>query len=202
MKKYRNYLTELEFEELKVYKEVWYFGQHASKNYNKPAPMTTGYDDDNGNYKIVRRNYFSKKTKVCIFRIKTLQIEHDHIAFRYEILEVIGKGSFGQVIRALDHKTNTHVAIKIIRNKKRFLNQALEELNILGELLDKDADGSHNVIHMLDYTFFRKHLCISFELMRWVTPTLLSCDVNGGAFYGRPVWASAGKVEPTVTVFN
>jgi len=40
-----------------VYKEVWYFGQHASKNYNKPAPTANttnmGYDDDNGNYKIV-----------------------------------------------------------------------------------------------------------------------------------------------------
>lgn len=35
--------------------------------------------------------------------------------FRYEILEVIGKGSFGQVIRALDHKTGQHIAIKIIR---------------------------------------------------------------------------------------
>ena len=94
------------------------------------------------------------------------QIEHDHIAFRYEILEIIGKGSFGQVIRALDHKTNTHVAIKIIRNKKRFLNQAVVELNILDELREKDADGSHNVIHMLDYMYFRKHLCITFELMR------------------------------------
>ncbi|KAH8314568.1 hypothetical protein KR059_012951, partial [Drosophila kikkawai] len=148
VKKFRNYLTDQEFEELKVYKEVYYFGQHASKNYNKPAPTANttnlGYDDDNGNYKI---------------------IEHDHIAFRYEILEVIGKGSFGQVIRALDHKTNTHVAIKIIRNKKRFLNQAVVELNILDELREKDADGSHNVIHMLDYTYFRKHLCITFELM-------------------------------------
>jgi len=59
VKKYRNYLTDLEFEELKVYKEVWYFGQHASKNYNKPAPTANttnmGYDDDNGNYKIVCR---------------------------------------------------------------------------------------------------------------------------------------------------
>lgn len=38
-----------------------------------------------------------------------LQIIHDHIAYRYEILEVIGKGSFGQVVRALDHKTNKYV---------------------------------------------------------------------------------------------
>ncbi|XP_053960210.1 dual specificity tyrosine-phosphorylation-regulated kinase 2 [Anastrepha ludens] len=147
VKKFRNYLTDVEFEELKVYKEIWYFGQNANKNYNKTTTNGTanaGFDDDNGNYKIN---------------------EHDHIAFRYEILEVIGKGSFGQVIRAMDHKTNTYVAIKIIRNKRRFLNQAVVELNILDELREKDADGSHNVIHMLDYTYFRKHLCITFELL-------------------------------------
>ncbi|KAH8273950.1 hypothetical protein KR044_004944 [Drosophila immigrans] len=143
VRKFCNYLTDMEFVELNAYKEVWYFGQHASKNYTANA-TNMGFDDDNGNYKI---------------------IEHDHIEYRYEILEVIGKGSFGQVIRALDHKTNTHVAIKIIRNKKRFLNQAVVELNILDELREKDADGSHNVIHMLEYTYFRKHLCITFELM-------------------------------------
>ncbi|EAA12191.4 AGAP007847-PA, partial [Anopheles gambiae str. PEST] len=89
----------------------------------------------------------------------------DHICYRYEILEIIGKGSFGQVIRALDHKTKQYVAIKIIRNKKRFHHQALVEVRILDELRKKDADGSHHVIHMLDYFYFRNHLCITFELM-------------------------------------
>lgn len=95
-----------------------------------------------------------------------LQIMHDHISYRYEILEVIGKGSFGQVVRALDHKTNKHIAIKIIRNKKRFHHQALVEVRLLDELRKKDADGTHNVIHMLDSFYFRNHLCIGFELMK------------------------------------
>lgn len=96
------------------------------------------------------------------------QVLHDHICYRYEILEVIGKGSFGQVIRALDHMTNKHVAIKIIRNKKRFQHQALVEVRILDHLRKKDKDFNHNVIHMLDYFYFRNHLCISFELLRLV----------------------------------
>lgn len=48
------------------------------------------------------------------------QVLHDHIAYRFEVLEVIGKGSFGQVLKCLDHKNNELVAIKMIRNKKRW----------------------------------------------------------------------------------
>lgn len=47
------------------------------------------------------------------------QVLHDHIAYRYEVLEMIGKGSFGQVAKCMDHKNNELVALKIIRNKKR-----------------------------------------------------------------------------------
>lgn len=49
------------------------------------------------------------------FHVRKLLGAWMHYFFRYEILEVIGKGSFGQVIRALDHKTGQHIAIKIIR---------------------------------------------------------------------------------------
>ena len=46
----------------------------------------------------------------------------------------LGKGSFGQVIKAFDHKTQTHVALKIVRNEKRFHRQAQEEIRILEAL--------------------------------------------------------------------
>lgn len=52
------------------------------------------------------------------------------------------------------------------RNKKRFHHQALVEIRILDHLRRRDKDGLHNVIHMLDYFYFRSHLCISFELLR------------------------------------
>nr|CAH0098640.1 unnamed protein product [Daphnia galeata] len=50
-------------------------------------------------------------------------------------------------------------------NKKRFHHQALVEIRILDHLRRRDKDGLHNVIHMLDYFYFRSHLCISFELL-------------------------------------
>ncbi|XP_053694501.1 dual specificity tyrosine-phosphorylation-regulated kinase 2 isoform X2 [Sabethes cyaneus] len=138
-------LTDYEKQEIEKYPEIYYLGLEACKLNAKPGTaLNSGYDDDNGSYN---------------------KVIHDHICYRYEILEVIGKGSFGQVIRALDHKTHQHVAVKIIRNKKRFHHQALVEVRILDELRKKDSDGSYNVIHMLDYFYFRNHLCISFELM-------------------------------------
>ena len=53
-------------------------------------------------------------------------------------------GSFGQVVRCIDHKDGTLVAVKIIRNKKRFHQQALVEVNILKKLrewVSDDNDG-------------------------------------------------------------
>ena len=58
------------------------------------------------------------------------------------------------------------ISLIIFRNKKRFHHQALVEIRILDHLRRRDKDGLHNVIHMLDYFYFRSHLCISFELLR------------------------------------
>jgi len=45
------------------------------------------------------------------------------IAYRYEILGRLGKGSFGVVLKCLDHQTQRVVAVKIVRNKKRYRQQ-------------------------------------------------------------------------------
>ena len=62
-------------------------------------PSNFGYDDDRGDYQIVMK---------------------DHLAFRYEIIDKIGSGSFGQAVKCFDHKLNSLVAVKVIRNKNRF----------------------------------------------------------------------------------
>lgn len=78
-----------------------------------PKAGNYGYDDERGDYNIVLG---------------------DHLAYRYEVVDVLGKGSFGQVVRCVDHKDGGIVAVKIIRNKKRFHQQALVEVGILGRL--------------------------------------------------------------------
>ncbi|XP_024862342.1 dual specificity tyrosine-phosphorylation-regulated kinase 4 isoform X2 [Kryptolebias marmoratus] len=142
---FKERMTEFEQEEVNDYAEVWFLGLGSQKiQGSQGSAQNNGYDDEHGSY---------------------VRVLHDHIAYRFEVLEVIGKGSFGQVLKCLDHKTNELVAIKMIRNKKRFHHQALVELKILEVIKKKDKDNLHNVIHMKEYFYFRNHLCISFELL-------------------------------------
>ncbi|VDD83097.1 unnamed protein product [Mesocestoides corti] len=53
---------------------------------------------------------------------------------RYFMDSLIGKGSFGQVMKARDFVMNEDVAIKIIKNKRAFTNQAREEIRLLTKM--------------------------------------------------------------------
>ena len=102
--------------EIVDYKDIYFCGtQNAAKHVGELSSDAAnfGYDDDRGDYTIA---------------------SGDHLSYRYEIVDILGKGSFGQVVRCIDHKTGGLVAVKIIRNKKRFHQQALVEVNILQKL--------------------------------------------------------------------
>lgn len=70
-------LVPYEKNEIYNYTRVFFVGSHAKKQPGVIGGANNGgYDDENGSYQLV---------------------VHDHIAYRYEVLKVIGKGSFGQV---------------------------------------------------------------------------------------------------------
>ncbi|RWS32008.1 dual specificity tyrosine-phosphorylation-regulated kinase 2-like protein [Leptotrombidium deliense] len=145
MKLYSYKLTPYEQQEIFGYSQIYFIGANAKKRYGVVgAPNNCGYDDEHGSY---------------------LHVPHDHIAYRYEMLRIIGKGSFGQVIKAYDHKTQQHIALKMVRNEKRFHRQAQEEIRILDHLRKQDKDNSMNIIHMYENFTFRNHMCITFELL-------------------------------------
>lgn len=145
IKRYADKLTKYELSEIFLYPEVYFIGAEAKKR--KPSLGTSNncnFDSDQGTY---------------------IHVPHDHIAYRYEMHKVIGKGSFGQVLKVYDHKNLEYVALKMVRNEKRFHRQATEEVRILEILRKKDKDNTMNVIHMYDHFTFRKHMCITFELL-------------------------------------
>jgi len=141
---YMNKLTPYERTEILTYPQIYFIGANAKKRPGVYGPNNSEYDNEQGAY---------------------IHVPHDHVAYRYEMLKIIGKGSFGQVIKAYDHKTHEHVALKIVRNEKRFHRQAQEEIRILHHLRRHDKYNTMNIIHMFDYFTFRNHTCITFELL-------------------------------------
>lgn len=145
LKLYSTKLTPYEQQEIYSYPQIYFIGANAKK---RPgivgSPNNNGYDDEQGSY---------------------THITHDHVAYRYEVLKVIGKGSFGQVVKAYDHKLHQCVALKMVRNEKRFHRQAQEEIKILEHLRKQDKENAMNIVHMTDHFTFRNHQCITFELL-------------------------------------
>lgn len=145
LKYFSNEMNDHETSEILDYKTVYYLGQNSEKV--KGSILKTpnyGYDDDQGDYKVV---------------------VNDHIAYRYQIIDFLGKGSFGQAIKCFDNKDNRFVCLKIIKSKKRFFKQGIIEVKILKYLKDHELTVMHNAVTMEDSFIFRKHLCIVFELL-------------------------------------
>ncbi|EFC37810.1 predicted protein [Naegleria gruberi] len=84
---------------------------------------------------------------------------------RYLVEEIMGKGSFGIVVKAYDCVNDESVAVKIIKNKPQFHSQAQIEIGLLKDLNSKDTDGKNNIVRMKHYFAWKNHLCIVFELL-------------------------------------
>lgn len=145
MKQFMHKLSSYEHHEIFNFPNIYFVGPSAKKKQGVVGGANNnGYDDDQGSY---------------------IHVPHDHIAYRFEVLKVIGKGSFGQVVKAYDHRTHQHIALKMVRNEKRFHRQAQEEIRILEHLRKQDKENTMNIIHMFEHFTFRSHICITFELL-------------------------------------
>jgi serine/threonine protein kinase len=50
---------------------------------------------------------------------------------RYQILDILGQGTFGQAVKCQNLKSKELVAVKVIKNKPAYYNQSLVEVAIL-----------------------------------------------------------------------
>jgi dual specificity protein kinase YAK1 len=50
---------------------------------------------------------------------------------RYLILDILGQGTFGQVVKCQNMKTHEIVAVKVVKNKPAYFNQSMMEVTIL-----------------------------------------------------------------------
>jgi len=132
----------------KLINERFYTNKRKSKATGedpaRPKPIfNEGFDDDSGNYLV--------------------QIGEE-LAQRYIVREVLGKGSFGVVVKAYDQRRDEQVAVKIIRNRPQFFTQARVEIDIVSKLNEAGGDA-HNLVRLKKYLTWKDHLCLVFELL-------------------------------------
>ena len=128
--------TDFEKKEILQYPEVYYIGNSKKKHNGK-------YNDERGYY----RTFVG-----------------DHIGYRYEIMHIVGDGSFGIVISSYDHKLQQPVAIKILRTGKEFDEIGeLEVQNLNG--IRRNGYDDDVIIEKYEEFMFREHYCIVFELL-------------------------------------
>ena len=66
---------------------------------------------------------------ICQYVLRCL-LTIDHVA-RYLILDILGQGTFGQVVKCQNMKTHEVVAVKVVKNKPAYFNQSMMEVTIL-----------------------------------------------------------------------
>lgn len=86
---------------------------------------------------------------------------------RYEVRGsgFIGTGAFGVVVEAFDHRTERTVAIKLLKNREKFAQQAETEASILARLrhVSKVTGTDAHLVNFVEYFAWAGHECIVFE---------------------------------------
>lgn len=82
----------------------------------------------------------------------------------YVVIDMLGTGTFGQVVKCFHKRLSSFVAVKIVKNQPAYSNQAWVEISILRMLhQDNAVEDTRHIVRCLHHFDFRGHLCLVFE---------------------------------------
>lgn len=85
---------------------------------------------------------------------------------KYLVLDILGQGTFGQVVKCQNLMTKEILAVKVIKSRSEYLNQSITEAKILELINTKiDPENQHHFLRMHDSFVHKNHLCLVFELL-------------------------------------
>ena len=84
---------------------------------------------------------------------------------RYDVIKLLGQGTFGKVVEAYDKRKKTKCAVKIIRSVQKYRDASRIELRVLSTLALNDRANRNKCIHLRDSFDFRNHICIVTDLL-------------------------------------
>ncbi|EKF28538.1 Protein kinase domain, putative, partial [Trypanosoma cruzi marinkellei] len=151
------HLSAYEKEEIMGFQHVYYCGAHANcaalasmppsgmkPTMNQPSPLS--FDDHDHNYRI---------------------IPGGHVGYRFECMEVIGRGTYGIVVRALDHAARPipkQCALKIAKNLPCYAETLRREADMLDFLWHNKPEVKKWIPQVLARLTFRSHEVLAIPL--------------------------------------
>ncbi|RUS73189.1 hypothetical protein EGW08_019051 [Elysia chlorotica] len=119
--------------------------QHKSKG-GGAAVNNTSSANSEGDYQLVQHEVLYSQTAA------------------YEVLEFLGRGTFGQVCKCWKHHSNEIYAIKILKNHPSYARQGQIEVGILSRLAQESADD-YNFVRAYECFQHKNHTCLVFEML-------------------------------------
>ena len=83
---------------------------------------------------------------------------------RFQVVELLDRGTFGTVFRAWDPKWRQYVALKVVRKVQHYVQDAEFEVAILEQVANLDERSSYTV-QLYKFFHYHGHLCIVTELL-------------------------------------
>jgi len=120
-----------------------------------PATKTTSSNNNNneGDYQLVKHEVLYSSSN------------------QYEVLEFLGRGTFGQVVKCWKKGTNEIVAIKILKNHPSYARQGQIEVSILRRLSEESSDD-YNFVRAFECFTHKNHTCLVFEMLHGSSETV------------------------------
>ena len=108
---------------------------------------TAGNSNSEGDYKVVLHEELCSATS------------------RYEVLEFLGRGTFGQVVKCWKKGTNELCAIKILKDHPSYARQGQIEIGILAKLSAENSEA-FNFVRAIECFQHKNHTCLVFEMLQ------------------------------------
>jgi serine/threonine protein kinase len=89
----------------------------------------------------------------------------DLLCDRYEISKEVGVGTFGRVFECYDSKRQKVVAVKVIRDVRKYYDSALIEADILQDVNGRGGRGKTHCVQLYAHFDYKRHFCLAFESM-------------------------------------
>jgi len=85
---------------------------------------------------------------------------------KYLVIDILGYGTFGQVVKCQNLDTHEIVAVKVVKSIPMYFNKLFAEASILEYLNQRvDPKDEHHIMRLKDKFVHKGHICLVLELL-------------------------------------